>query len=62
MEKNTSSQEVSTKLGECDCGSMRCKYTREYYATRYECPDCGSEGIAYDEDVYGCMSVPWGYL
>jgi hypothetical protein len=29
---------------------------------RWDCPDCGGHGVDYDHDVYGPMSVPWGFL
>jgi hypothetical protein len=52
-------------MGECgDCGGQRCRYVRypDTHSTEYDCPDCGEEGADYDEDLYGAMSVPWGFL
>lgn len=49
--------------GEClDCGSEWCRYERGYYCTEWECAECGAEGCDNDEDAYGCMAVPWGFL
>ena len=48
---------------EClECGGMNCEYVDENYAIHFNCLDCGYEGTEFYEDMYGCMSVPWGYL
>jgi hypothetical protein len=52
-------------IGECgECGGMNCKATVsvEDYIVYYNCSDCGYNGHDYFEDLYGCMSVPWGFL
>lgn len=57
--------ETIAHVGECAaCGSIRCRYTRypRDYCTEWDCPDCGASGTEYDEDLYGPMSVPWGFL
>lgn len=56
---------MSETLCECpDCGSEQCKMTRysDQYKIGYECPDCGYDDFDSDEDFYGPMSVPWGFL
>ena len=50
---------------ECpECGSDNFKTTNvpQQYCVEYVCFDCGYEGSDYYEDLYGSMSVPWGYL
>jgi hypothetical protein len=53
-------EEYTVECGEC--GGMNCKIKAEDYVVYYNCPDCGYEGHDYFEDLYGCMSVPWGFL
>lgn len=51
--------------GECpNCGSEACVYTDkpQEYIIEWDCPDCREEGHDGYEDLYGCMSVPWGFL
>lgn len=48
---------------ECsECGNECLLISREAYATFFFCLDCGVEWCDGDEDVYGAMSVPWGFL
>jgi transposase-like protein len=50
---------------ECpECGSDLCVVTNDPVAhmVEYDCFDCGYAGHDYYEDLYGCMSVPWGFL
>ncbi len=55
--------EEGAHLGECgECGSQRCEYVVADYTVAYKCPDCGNDGSDAFEDLYGCMSVPWGFL
>jgi hypothetical protein len=56
-------EKESPQKMEClECGSMNCEVVNENYTIYYDCPDCGYEGYDFYEDLYGCMSVPWGYL
>lgn len=49
--------------GECpECGSPRCVWTRVEYSYVWKCPKCRRTGTEYFEDLYGPMSVPWGFL
>lgn len=43
---------------------MNCVFTDdpENYEMTYECPDCGFDERDSYADIYGCMSVPWGFL
>lgn len=56
------SKKTVTECGEC--GSERCEATDKpsEYVVEYHCPDCGWEGSDCYSDLYGCMSVPWGFL
>ncbi len=58
-------EDVKISVGECgECGGNRCVYEndRRAYEIRCSCPDCGHECTDFYEDLYGCMSVPWGCL
>lgn len=55
----------SDDLSECgECGAMACKVTDlpGEYRVEYSCSACGHEGWDCYSDLYGCMSVPWGFL
>ena len=47
-----------------ECGGEHFEITDipERYVVEYNCPDCGFEGHDFYEDLYGCMSVPWGFM
>ena len=47
-----------------ECGKENFEITDipERYVVEYNCPDCGFEGHDFYEDLYGCMSVPWGFM
>lgn len=50
---------------ECgECGSLNMKATRDDvgYQTHFECLNCGDKYTLGDEEIYGCMRVPWGFL
>lgn len=48
---------------ECvECGGTDLRMWVEDRQVYYSCPDCGSEDSDSFVDLYGCMSVPWGYL
>ncbi len=49
-----------TECGEC--GGTWLSLWREHWTERYECLDCGVWGEDDSIDVYGTMSVPYGYL
>ncbi len=54
--------EEKTECPEC-CGKrFEIKDNPENYSVEYYCPDCGFEGHDFYEDLYGCMSVPWGFM
>lgn len=56
------SNDTPTERSGCgNCGAVECYYSyRENYAFYGECLECGVEDEWHDEDVYGCMGVPWG--
>lgn len=47
-----------------ECGSFNFSVEDlpEDYCVNEECFDCGYENSNGYEDMYGCMSVPWGFL
>lgn len=51
-------------MEECpQCGqSLRIVDLPAEHLVRYECQNCGYEEHDGYEDLYGCMSVPWGFL
>jgi predicted RNA-binding Zn-ribbon protein involved in translation (DUF1610 family) len=53
------------ETSECpECGAMACRITDDSRngTVEYDCSACGYEGWDSYLDLYGCMSVPWGYL
>jgi hypothetical protein len=49
-------------LIECgECGSQNSLIIDENHTISYYCLDCKFKSKDYYEDLYGCMSVPWGF-
>jgi transcription elongation factor Elf1 len=54
--------ELTDYCPECGEKSLVCTNDPANYQVLNSCSACGYEGKDYYEDLYGCMSVPWGYL
>jgi len=62
-ESHDTNPSENSEFGECpECGAMACRVWSEDYQVFYECSECEHEGSDSFADLYGCMSVPWGFL
>lgn len=52
---------TNQECGECGALTLTIVDDKENYEVRYSCSTCGYEEEDSYADLYGVMSVPWGF-